>query len=281
MNYQHISLKILLKRFWKKASLTWLLVILEGSSLLVMPLVIGWAVDGLIKNEMIGMVELSILCIILLIVGAGRRFYDTRVYSGIFQKVSNEMVSREINKDTSVSKISARTNLFTEFIEFLENSIPDIFNHFIGLVGTLLIIFFIEIKVFWVCIIGILLTAFIFVLSQKKMLRLNKGQNDELEKQVQVLSSQNHQNVNLHFKKVMKWNIRLSDLETINFLFTWIALAGALITSVFIVASSGTSSFGHVITIVMYVFGFIESVMAFPLYYQQLIRLHDIAGRLG
>ncbi len=113
------------------------------------------------------------------------------------------------------------------------------------------------------------------------MLCLNKGQNDEFEKQVEIISGQNSINLNRHFKSLMRWNIRLSDLETINFSFTWIALAGALVGSINIVASSGTSTFGHVITIVMYVFGYIESVMTFPLYYQQLIRLQDIAGRLG
>ncbi len=49
-----ISLQYLLKRFWKRTSLTWVLVLLEGLSLVVMPMVIGWAVDGLMNKSLLG-----------------------------------------------------------------------------------------------------------------------------------------------------------------------------------------------------------------------------------
>jgi len=162
MKSQSISLKNLLRRFWKKSLVTWILVVLEGVCLLLMPLVIGWAVDDLMKGGMHGTFQLGGLCLGLLIIGAGRRFYDTRVYSGIFRKVSSELVRREKRRETSVSKISARTNLFTEFVEFLENSIPDIVNHFIGLVGTLGIIVFINVRVFWACLVGAAVTSIIY-----------------------------------------------------------------------------------------------------------------------
>ena len=118
---------------------------------------------------------------------------------------------------------------------------------------------------------------------------MNKGQNDELEKQVEIIAQQadppsngnrDSNRLEKHLKTLMGWNIKLSDLETLNFSMTWIVLAGVLIYSVVAVASSGASP-GRVVSAVMYVFGFIESVMTFPLYYQQVIRLNEIAGRLG
>jgi len=281
MTSQNISLKTLLRRFWKKALVTWLLVVLEGVCLLLMPLVIGWAVDDLMKKDALGIIQLGLLCLVLLIIGAGRRFYDTRVYSGIFREVSSELVTREKRRETSVSKISARANLFTEFIEFLENSIPDIFNQFIGLVGTLCIIVFINIQVFWACLAGAAVIGMVYILSRKKMLNLNKGQNNEFERQVDIIAFHSSENVKTHFRNLMAWNIKLSDLETINFSLTWVVLAGVLVFSIVVVASSATSSFGQVVSIVMYVFGFIESVMTFPLYYQQMIRLREIASRLS
>lgn len=281
MNSQNISLKTLLRRFWKKAMLTWLLVVLEGLCLLFMPLVIGWAIDDLMKGELPGMIQLSCLCLGLLIIGASRRFYDTRVYSGIFRKVSSELVAREKQRDTGISKISARTNLFTEFIEFLENSIPGIFNHIIGLVGTLVIIVFINFQVFLACLAGAAVTSIIYILSQKKILNLNKGQNSEFEKQVDIIASPSADNINTHFRNLMVWNIKLSDLETINYSLTWVVLTAVLVGSILVAATSADTSFGLVVAIVMYVFGFIESVMTFPLHYQQMIRLQEIGARLG
>ncbi len=281
MKQPTISLKILLRRFWKKTILTWLLVIVEGIALLFIPLVIGWAVDDLILEKTRGLLQLGAVCLILLIGGAGRRFYDTRVYSGIYRKVSGELVRREQDRKTPLSKISARANLFTEFIGFLENSLPAIFNQFVGLVGTLCIIAVIDFRIFPVCLAGAFLTCGIFWLSQKKILVLNKGQNDEFEKQVDILAAHSPGSLGKHFHDLMGWNIKLSDLETLNFSLTWIVLAGVLLYSIVVAASSDASSFGRVVSIVMYVFGFISSVMAFPRHYQQMIRLNDIAARMG
>ena len=277
----NISLKTLLSRFWKKALVTWVLVILEGLGLLLMPLVIGWSVDDLIKGQMHGIIPLAGLCLVLLAIGAGRRFYDTRIYSGIFRKVSSELVTRGKLCETSVSKISARTNLFTEFIKFLEHSIPDLFNHFIGLVGALAIIFFINIQVFWTCLAGAAVISIIYALSQNKIHRLNMGQNNEFEKQVDIIASQDSTGVKTHFKNLMVWTIRLSDLETINFSLTWLILTAVLIASILVAATLAETSFGQVVSIIMYVFGFIESVMTFPLHYQQIIRLQEIGTRLA
>ncbi|MCG8639245.1 MAG: ABC transporter six-transmembrane domain-containing protein [Desulfobacterales bacterium] len=278
---RQITLNNLVKRFWKKTCFTWIFVLLEGMFLILIPLVIGWAVDDLLQNEIKGIIQLAALCFFLLIIGAGRRFYDTRIYSKIYRVVCSEMALREFRRKTSVSKISARTNLFTEFIEFLENSIPDIVNHLIGLLGTLIIIYFIEIKIFWLCISATFITGLIFFVSQSRMLKFYKGQNDEFENQVALISTKDTKKMKKHFKDLMLWNIRLSDLETINYSLTWIVLSTALIVSVFFAVSSGSTDVGHMITIVIYVFGFIESILTFPLYYQQMIRLHDIATRLG
>jgi hypothetical protein len=59
-----------------------------------------------------------------------------------------------------------------------------------------------------------------------------------------------------------------------------VILAAVLLASIIVVATSASASFGQVVSTVMYVFGFMESVMTFPLYYQQVIRLQEIAGRL-
>ena len=279
-NYNNISLKALLRRFWKKTLVTWILVVLEGFCLLAMPLIIGWAVDDLMKGETLGIIQLGALCLVLLIAGAGRRFYDTRVYSGIYRKVSNELVAGERCRQTGISRISARTNLFTEFIKFLEHSIPDLFNHFIGLIGTLAIIVFLDVRVFWACLAGTALISIIYALSQNKIHCLNREQNNEFEKQVDIIASQDSSGVKTHFKNLMVWTIRLSDLETINFSLTWLVLTAVLIVSILVAATSAETSFGQVISIIMYVFGFIESVMSFPLHYQQIIRLQEIGTRL-
>lgn len=43
---------------------------------------------------------------------------------------------------------------------------------------------------------------------------------------------------------------------------------------------SGIITYGQGLAILMYVFGYIESVIALPLFYQQFIRLQEIPSRL-
>ncbi len=275
-----LSLKGLVKRFWKRTVLTWILVLCEGAVILLMPLAIGMAVDDLINTRWAGILQLVSLCFLLLIIGAARRLYDTRIYAGIYKIVGNELVRQGKASNISISKISAWTNLFNEFIEFLENSIPDLVHQSIGFIGTLFIIAFMHVGVFWACLASAVLTLSVYILGEKRIFRLTKGLNDEFEKQVGIFLTGRHGHVKQHFRKLMVWNIKLSDFETFNFAVIWIGLSASLVYSTVAASASGTATPGQVLAVMMYVFGFMENVMSFPVYFQQLIRLNDISQRI-
>ena len=275
------SLSGLIRRFWRKAMLTWGLTLLDAAALVAIPVAIGWAVDGLLSGSWAGVFKLGGICLVLLVVGAGRRFYDTRVYTKIYCKVADEVVDAERQKGSPLSAVSARVSLFKEFVDFLEESIPSLLNEFIGLFGTLAIIAVIDLRVFFACLGAAVLTLVVYWLSDGKIFRLNQGVNDETERQVDVLESGNRPAVRRHFRFLAHWRIRMSDLDTLNYSIIWLALSGVLVYTVIAVATSGAATTGQVVSVVMYVFGFIEAVLAFPLYYAQLIRLREIAGRLA
>lgn len=275
-----ISLSGLISRFRSMVSLTWLMVLLEGIAFLAFPLVIGMALNDLLEGSYHGVKLLILLSLAELIIGTIRRFYDTRAYGKIYRSVSTELVVRERERGASTSAISARSQLFTEFVEFLEFSIPEISHNFINLAGTLVIIGFLHIKILWVCLAAVMFTVLIYWITSSRILGLNKGQNDEFEKQVGYISKGNLKQVRAHYHRLMGWKIKLSDLETINFFGVWLGLAAALVSAVILLGEAEGASVGAAVSIIMYVFGFIESVIAFPLYYQQLVRLKEISGRL-
>ncbi len=274
------SLGGLIRRFWRKAALTWVLVVLDAAALVSIPVAIGWAVDGLMNDSWEGVLKLGGICFALLLVGSSRRFYDTRAYGEIYCVVADEVVEAERRKGRSLSTVSARVSLFKEFVDFLEESVPALLNEFIGLFGTLAIIALIDLRVFFVCLGAAVFTVVIYGLSGGRIFRLNRGVNDETEKQVAILESGDRREVARHFQLLTRWRIRMSDLDTLNYSLIWLALSGALIYTVVAVATSGAATMGQVVSAVMYVFGFIEAVLSFPFYYAQLIRLREIAGRL-
>ncbi|MEM9593770.1 MAG: ABC transporter six-transmembrane domain-containing protein [Acidobacteriota bacterium] len=281
MSTPTLTLPHLIRRFWRLTAPTWVLVLLESAFLVAVPLVIGWAVDDLVEGRLRGLVELAALCVLLLVVGAGRRFYDTRAYARIYRIVSWELVAREKRRGAELSRIAARTGLFGELIDFLEESIPELLQQVVGLIGSLVIIALIDVDVFLMCLAGLAFTTAVYGLSEGKIFRLNAGANGELERQVEVLESGSAPEIRRHFKQLMGWRIRLSDLETLNFSAIWVGLALLLVASVALISSAGDVRVGSIVSMVMYVLGFIESVLVLPLYFQQWVRLQEIGNRLA
>ncbi|MEM7117316.1 MAG: ABC transporter six-transmembrane domain-containing protein [Chloroflexota bacterium] len=269
------------KRFKGKISLTMLLVVAESALDLLFPLFIGFAINGLLAQSYSGVLALGGLGLAALIVGSGRRFYDTRAYAAIYTTLSTEMVAREQDKESNISTISARASLLTEFVEFLENSMPGIITSIIGLVGILGIIFSLNIAIFVAALGLLLLMILVYVISGRWNFRYNKGYNDALEEQVDVLTTKDMGIIGTHFKTVMRWNIKLSDLETVNYAAIWLGIIGLLVYAPIAAVASGVSNFGLVFSILMYVFQYVESVVTLPLFIQQLIRLQEISQRLG
>ena len=274
-----ISLRQLFHRFTFRILFTWLLVLFEAALFLLFPLFMGIAIDDYLAGSYRGVWLLGLLGVLSLLVGAGRRFYDTRIYANIYAQIAPELVDAEKRRDSSVSIISARVNLATEFVEFFENTFPEIITNLIGLGGTLFIILFLNVQVFIACLISTVLIGVVYAATSNKTYRLNSGYNEELEKQVEVITKGIGSQLVDHFKKVMKWNIRLSDLETSNFSISWVFLFGVLLFAIVTVIDSGLTAHGKILSILMYVFNYIESVIMIPLFYQQFVRLREITHR--
>ncbi|MEM7132969.1 MAG: ABC transporter six-transmembrane domain-containing protein [Chloroflexota bacterium] len=276
-----ITLWGIIHRFKRKISLTLLLVVAESLLDLLFPLFIGYSINGLLNQSYAGIAALGGLGVLTLLVGSGRRFYDTRAYAGMYTSLSTEMVSREQEKKNSISMISARASLLTEFVEFLENSMPSIITSVIGLVGILVILFTLNLYVFWASVALFALMAVVYLLSGRWNFSYNKSYNDELENQVNALSTHDMGVIGRHFKTVMHWNIKLSDLETINYALIWLGIIGLLVYAPIAVIGNGVTDYGLVFSVLMYVFQYVESVVSLPFFIQQVIRLQEISGRLG
>lgn len=276
-----ISLRHLVSRFRWQIMATWLLVVAEAGLMLMFPLLMGTAIDGLLERMYYGLYLLGAVGLATVLVGGIRRFYDTRLYSRIYCSAAEQIVEQQRDRNADVSVISARTGMATELVEFLETSFPIMVDCVIGLAGALVMIWLLHAKVLVGCLAATGVVAIIYASTQQTTYTLNKRANDETEKRVDVLSSGSPRAVSTHFQRVMRWNIHLSDLETINFSLSWLAMIAVLLFAVVATIQSGAATQGKVLSILMYVFGYIESVIAMPLFYQQFVRLQEISHRLA
>ncbi len=268
----------LLKRFAGRFALTLSLVVLEAAGWTLFPLAIGRAIDGVLTDSPRGLYQLAGLGIVAMGIGIARRIVDSRAYARIYARLGEELL--EQHPETGTSTTTARLGMLREIVEFFENSLPGLITSLVGLAGTILILSALNFPVFLACLAVTGATIALYALTGGLTTRYNEGLNDEHERQVDAVASGDAVRVGLHLRDMMRWNIRLSDLEAANFGIVWLFMIGLLVFTIG-EAADQTFEYGMVFAVVMYVFQFVESVMLLPFYYQQWLRLREISGRLS
>ncbi len=273
-----IKFKSLLTQYKVRFGFTLFLIVAEALLVILFPLFIGKAIDGALQKSHSELVALGVLGVVVLIVGVGRRVFDSRFYARIYQDVGVKAIANLNGVKTSVK--SARLGMIGEWVEFMENSFPDLVNALIGLVGVIVIIAKLNLNVFYGSIITTGVIFIIYWMSSGKTIQLNRLSNNELEKQVEVLAKNDNQELNFHLRKMMKWNVKLSDLESLNFSLSWIVLMSLLVATIAVSLSHGIVKYGVLFSLIMYVFQYIEHIVNLPFFYQNWLRLVEIGNRI-
>ena len=268
----------LLKRFAGRFALTLSLVVLEAAGWILFPLVIGRAIDSVLANSTRGLYELAVLGTVTMGIAVLRRLVDSRAYARIYVTLGEEMAASATGSSTSTR--TARLGMLKEIVEFFENSLPQLINAVLGLGGTVLILAALNFPVFLGCLVVAVATVVLYALTGGLTTRYNQGLNDEHERQVDAVHSGDPGRLGKHLRAMMRWNIRLSDLEATNFGVNWVFMIVLLVFAVS-AATRLTAEYGAVFAVVMYVFQFVESMMMLPFFYQEWLRLREISGRLA
>ncbi|MEM6378571.1 MAG: ABC transporter six-transmembrane domain-containing protein [Bacteroidota bacterium] len=273
-----MKVRAILNKYKLKFGFTFLLILAEAVLAILFPLFIGYAIDSAINGSHYGAIQLGVLGLVSLIVGVGRRVYDSRFFAKIFQHIGSVAISKM--EDNVSSKKAARLGMIRELVEFLENSFPELISSIIGLIGVISIIATLNLNVFYGSLIATAIVFLVYWLTSSKTIRLNKMSNDEMEKQVDVISKNEKEALEHHLKEMMHWNIKLSDLEATNFSISWIVLIIFLVAAIVISVNDGIVKYGALFSLIMYVFQYMENVLNLPLFYQNWLRLREIKERL-
>lgn len=278
LDKEKTTIRTVLLQFKWKLVVIFSLVLMESVIELLIPLFIGFAIDDALNGSYIGAIQLGGLGALIILIGGGRRFFDSRIYAKVYRRLGNTTLLKMDKNRSSVK--TARLGMINEIVEFLENSLPALISTMIGMIGVVIIIATLNTKVF---VAGLVATFFVFLiyfLTRKKTTYLNSAYNDEFEKQVNVITTNDKTVLASHLKNMMKWNIKLSDLEVFNFSMSWLVLMGFLVISVVLSVSTGNVAYGALFSLIIYVFQYIESVITLPVFYQNWLRLQEIKGRL-
>ena len=261
--------------------LTYSLFSLEMLGSLLRPFFLGLAVNDLIKGSYHGLIVLSLVHVSWLIIGTIRHMYDTRTFSAIYTSLVTQFLSRRYGK-TEVSKLSAHSTLAREFVDFLEFDFAYVIEALYSIIGSLVLLYFYDISVVAICFALLIPVMAISYFYGKKMKRLTRLKNDELENQVNIISEGNNEVIRVHYDKLRKWQIKISDKEALNFgvieIMVMIVIAASLLISTNVFGT--TMLAGNIIGMYTYILKFVSGIDTIPYTVQRLTSLTDITRRI-
>ena len=116
----------------------------------------------------------------------------------------------------------------------------------------------------------------------RRMRKLNRLKNDELEKQVDVISSGNGHLIRQHYDNLRKWQVRISDQEAWNFGIMELLVMVVIGLSLLITNKTMGAEMeaGSLIGIYSYIQRFVSGMDTIPYTVQRLSGLKDILHRM-
>ncbi len=274
-----ISLKNLFSKYRMQILVTFILLTIESILLVLIPYAIGLSIDSLTNNNFDGLYILGSILFLILIFSTARRLYDTRVYSKIYALLCTSMIKKHKKDEVDTSIIVTRSTLIKELVDFFEHDLTEAYTSLVGILGALLMVFFISKTVFIICLVSMLLIFLVYILSEKKIFDENSILNTELEDRLNVIKNRNIFLVN-HFRKIARSMVKLSDIESYNYIAIQLLIAVIIFGALFIGIESNLST-GEIFAMLTYVLNFSFEVLILPLIFQQFIRLKEITTRIN
>ena len=271
----------LISKHKDRLAITYLLFSLEILSSLSRFYFFGEAINGLMKNNYSGLIALVLAHLTYMIVGTIRHLYDTRTYTAIYTNLVANFLNRKREKQ-ALSRLSAHSGLAKELVDFLEHDMVYVMEALYNVVASLVILFFYDKKIVGICLLVLVPIAVVSYFYGKKMRRLTKMKNDELEKQVDVIASGNNRLIKKHYSNLRYWQLNISNKEAWNFGFMEL-MAIALIAGSLLLSKNLQSHeilAGSLFGIYSYLMKFTSGMDTLPYILERLSSLKDITQRL-
>ncbi len=267
-------------RYWGRLLVTYGLFNFENLLRLAQPLLLGWAINGLLRSSHAGLIAFAAGHLAHLAIRTWRQMYDTRTFTRIHADRASQLVIEQRDEGVEVSRVAARSTLSREFVDFLERHVPMTIRALYSVLGALAMLLYFDGVLVLYCLAIMIPTAILNFAFGRRTLRLSRLLHDDLEREVTVVQQADRQQVREHFEQVSRTRIKLSDCEawTVGAMecFVLALMAGALLRYC---TTSGVAA-GDIFAVFRYVLMFIMALDALPILVQQTSRLKDIGGRL-
>lgn len=274
------SIAAILRSQRRAIALTYGLTLVENACQLAYPALTGLAVDGLLKRDYRHLVALVVVWLVHLVISFGRQRYDTRVFMGLNARIASHMIEQQHGKGHGTSAVSARVEMVRDIVGFFEKEVPDMFRHAVTVVGSLAMLFTYDMDAGFIALLVLLPMSLVNAWYWRKALRLNRGINNQMEREVDDIESMRPLRIRRHFWMLRRWRVKLSDAESWTWALTELCTVAALVVILIDFTQSPSFTAGAIYAVLAYVYDYLESLNHAPTLVNNLARLKDVRARL-
>lgn len=273
-----VNLSSLLSAFRWKVALTWLLVLLENLLLALIPLFIGFSIDGLLAGNFDQLLILAAVLMALTVVAVGRRFYDTRAYGAMRMALGASVDGKQ--RQLPVSLRTARLDMARELVDFLERDVPEAMTAVIQVLVTLVVLASFDMRLAQSALFLIGAMLLLYGVFHNRFLLLNGALNNQLEQQVSALKN-GRGRLWQHLKQLRCCEVKLSDTEALLYGGIFLLITAFVILNLWLCSLLPDLTAGSIFSIVSYSWEFAEAAILLPMTLQAMSRLSEISHRLN
>lgn len=274
-----LSIATLLRVYRRRISLTWLLIFCETSLTILIPLFIGFAIDGLLSGNTSSLAQLAGIMFALTLLSVARRMYDTRVYGTIRVDFGKAQAAR--SPDLAVSALNARLGMGRELVDFLEDVLPQAMASILQFTISVIILYSFAPVLALSSMLAVIGMILIYALFHRTFYRWNGALNQQTERQVGILERRQSRLILQHLIRLRRFEVKLSDAEAALYGTIFVLLVGLLIFNLWFATVQLSVTPGTIFAIVSYTWEFAEAALALPITLQSWSRLSEITKRLN
>ncbi|MEM7430068.1 MAG: ABC transporter six-transmembrane domain-containing protein [Pseudomonadota bacterium] len=279
LSESQLTIGSLLRKFTGPISVTWLLTLCETTLLALVPLFIGFAIDGLLEKDTGALMNLALLLAAILVVAVGRRVYDTRAYGTIRVELGRELAARAAGG--SVSTTNARLGMGRELVDFLEEQVPELLSSLVKLAVALVLLYTFDPVLFGAAAGAGLLMLVVYAISHRRFFRLNGELNRQTERQVTILAAGSPARLLAHLSRLRRTEVRISDTEAVVYGLIFFVLLSFIVFNLWFAATHINITVGSIFSIISYSWEFVEAAIILPATLQGWSRLSEIMQRIN
>lgn len=277
--HDDLTIGAILRRFPGRILLTWAMTLGETALMALIPLFVGFAIDGLLEARLRELQILACLSGGLIALSVLRRVYDTRVYGSIRVAFGSAQVSR--GREVPVSVLNARIGMGRELVDFLEETLPMVMAGLVQLVIAVIVLYAFAPRLALAAGGAAAGSVAIYALFHRRFYRLNGELNQQTERQVGILESRFSRPALSHLLRLRGHEVRLSDTEAALYGLVFLLLIASILFNLWYATTALVVSTGSIFSIVSYSWDFVAGTLTLPMTLQNWTRLSEITRRLN